>query len=244
MAHRDACVFTLTYSDEFLPSDGLLHYEDVQLWLKRLRRAVNVPIKFFCAGEYGSRFGRPHWHVIIFGWRPDMSLRRFRLSQCFQWHKGYSFFDDFSGKSCGYVSSYVGKDQVLQRMSQGLGYEYYKMLGRVPSIQIGNWRYPVTDTVSRKMLEWSGEPMDFFSKRERAISVSLHSLQFMTDLEPNAWIVPPGGFLCMSIRAVKKGMMHASYYKSKTDPPEGHDLVWRQDYAPDAEFSGNSDCPF
>ena len=47
--HRDNCVVTLTYAE----TDGHLHYRDVQLFLKRLRKAIQpIRIRFFCCGEY------------------------------------------------------------------------------------------------------------------------------------------------------------------------------------------------
>lgn len=64
--HKDNCVIALTYSE----TDGSLCRRDVQLFLKRLRKAVSVPLRFFYCGEYGKRGGRPHYHVIVFGWKP------------------------------------------------------------------------------------------------------------------------------------------------------------------------------
>lgn len=65
---------TLTYDDEHLPrtSDGLptLFYRDVQLFLKKLRHFS--PVRFFCAGEYGTENSRPHYHLLLFGvWLSD-----------------------------------------------------------------------------------------------------------------------------------------------------------------------------
>lgn len=66
LMHRHAWFATFTYSDEFLPQRGSLDYRDVQLFCKRLRRRVGR-FRFFVAGEYGGQFGRPHWHMLIFG---------------------------------------------------------------------------------------------------------------------------------------------------------------------------------
>lgn len=65
--HNHNCMITLTYSVE----DGSVHKEDLQLFMKRLRKFVKVPIRFFECGEYGKKGFRPHYHVIVFGWRPD-----------------------------------------------------------------------------------------------------------------------------------------------------------------------------
>lgn len=63
----DMCFLTLTYDDDHLPVDGLLNYEHVQGFLKRLRKSVSDRLRFFCCGEYGDTFGRPHYHMILFG---------------------------------------------------------------------------------------------------------------------------------------------------------------------------------
>lgn len=60
---------TLTYSDENLKSPKL-QYRDFQLFMKRLRKTSNEPIGVFVTGEYGEKNKRPHWHAIIFNWRP------------------------------------------------------------------------------------------------------------------------------------------------------------------------------
>lgn len=60
-----AFFLTLTYEDKNLPSDGHLCKRDLQLFLKRLRK-VNPGIRYYGIGEYGSEFGRPHYHVLLF----------------------------------------------------------------------------------------------------------------------------------------------------------------------------------
>lgn len=61
---------TLTYEDSFLPDDGLCK-EDVQNFLKRFRiywkREFNsqLNLRYIAVGEYGSHFGRPHYHLLL-----------------------------------------------------------------------------------------------------------------------------------------------------------------------------------
>lgn len=81
---------TLTYSEENLPfseetGEPTLSKRDLQLFLKRLRKYLdkgriiydfeNKPIKssknsqkirYFACGEYGSKFDRPHYHIMLF----------------------------------------------------------------------------------------------------------------------------------------------------------------------------------
>lgn len=58
---------TLTYNDEFLPPGGTLCVRDVQLFMKRLRKAKEPDkIRFFLGGEYGEDNRRPHYHALLF----------------------------------------------------------------------------------------------------------------------------------------------------------------------------------
>lgn len=50
--------------------------------MKRLRFSIpNRQIGVFVTGEYGEKNKRPHWHAIIFGWRPQ-DLVYYRTNDC------------------------------------------------------------------------------------------------------------------------------------------------------------------
>ena len=69
---------TLTYDDEHLPKDRSLHKEDVQKFLKRVRKNYDGDIKYYCCGEYGTSDDgqhRPHYHLIMFGMGTDLYSR-------------------------------------------------------------------------------------------------------------------------------------------------------------------------
>lgn len=64
---EDNAFVTLTYNDQSLPPGGDLSPEDLRNFNKRLRKAfVGRRLRFFAVGEYGERFGRPHYHGIWF----------------------------------------------------------------------------------------------------------------------------------------------------------------------------------
>lgn len=66
--HSDCTFITLTYSDKYLPTNASLRKEDLQKFFKRLRKSITpVRIKYYACGEYGDKYGRPHYHAIIFG---------------------------------------------------------------------------------------------------------------------------------------------------------------------------------
>lgn len=70
--HEENCFLTLTYNDQNLP--GYLPEEfklPFQKFLKRLRKKLKTPIRYMVSHEYGSKFFRPHHHIIIFGYNPQ-----------------------------------------------------------------------------------------------------------------------------------------------------------------------------
>lgn len=93
---KDSIYFiTLTYDDEHVPNLNLetgeirrgkairwkggserpeevqtLWQEDIELFIKRLRKASKIGLRYFLAGEYGEQTCRPHYHLILYGWYP------------------------------------------------------------------------------------------------------------------------------------------------------------------------------
>lgn len=64
--HKFTYFVTLTYR-ECEVKDLETGYRDVQLFLKRLRKRFNSSnFRFFCCGEHGKLFQRPHWHLILY----------------------------------------------------------------------------------------------------------------------------------------------------------------------------------
>lgn len=64
---KGALFVTLTYDEKHLRSNRSLCKRDVQLYLKRLRKKDGTNrIRYYCVGEYGSKGGRPHYHVLLF----------------------------------------------------------------------------------------------------------------------------------------------------------------------------------
>lgn len=106
----NCCFLTLTYNQQNVPiKEGAppgvysLQYSDVQKFMKLLRKYVNksherycrlynlpydkkkdyIKIRFFCSSEYGTKTHRPHYHLIIYNWRP-------RSKQLSPWSNGKS----------------------------------------------------------------------------------------------------------------------------------------------------------
>ena len=130
---KKAVFATFTYSNEFLPADLSLRPDDLMLFWKRLRKRLDRKIKYFACGEYGGRFGRPHYHAIIFGMDilDDDDMASLRAS----WPFGFVHCGTATVQSMKYVAKYIfkkyggdrevseydGRVTPFQRVSKGIG---------------------------------------------------------------------------------------------------------------------------
>ena len=121
---------TTTYRNEDLPINAASGFPtlsklDVQLFMKRLRKYFAPRrIRFYFAGEYGTRTHRPHYHAIIFNLGlkdfPDIRIHSYNeLKQPLYysptlekiWSHGFILMGDVTWKTCNYVARYVTKKQ-------------------------------------------------------------------------------------------------------------------------------------
>lgn len=118
--HVEKCFLTLTYDDAFLPADGSLQPRDIQLFLKRFRKAIApTRIRFFFVGEYGDENFRPHYHAAIFGFQcagkvqtPSHGRRCFCPACSLVrdiWGKGNVDLDELNDTTASYICGYVVK---------------------------------------------------------------------------------------------------------------------------------------
>ena len=127
---KDLCFVTLTYNNDSLPLnivDGHLFYSDEEiaidpelaylfcpthrpehlcLFLKRLRKRYPSKIRYFAVGEYGTRYGRSHIHIIFFG-IPFTEDAVHLIEKC--WPYGFVKVTPFFPETCAYVAGYVQK---------------------------------------------------------------------------------------------------------------------------------------
>lgn len=90
--------------DDDCPVIPTLYKRDVQLFLKRLRKKLDYPIRFYAVGEYGLKSGRPHYHLIVYGLKPvDFKF----VEQA--WSLGFVLVKNFYRETCGYVAGYIQK---------------------------------------------------------------------------------------------------------------------------------------
>lgn len=117
--HDTGCFLNLTYDETHLPEGQTLVRRDIQLFLKRLRKARGA-FRFMYCGEYGDANLRPHYHAIIFGldFRHDQRpLRRSHSGEMLYsspsltstWSLGEASIGSVTFESCAYVARYIVK---------------------------------------------------------------------------------------------------------------------------------------
>lgn len=142
-----AIFVTLTYRNTDLPRGecGLpsLRVSDLQKFFKRLRKHFpDKRIRYYCAGEYGPRTHRPHYHGIIYGISLDdfSDLNCFGLNELKQpyftsptfekiWSHGFVQLSEVTYHTCAYVSRYCLKKQ---------NHSYYVSQGVEPEFNVSS----------------------------------------------------------------------------------------------------------
>ena len=117
---------TLTYADEKLPEDKSLDKTHVQKFIKRYRKwlSTNHPgtrIRYFHCGEYGDKFARPHYHILLFGHQfPDLVFHSYSQTgeEIFTsatlekiWGNGWCPVGSLTWNSAAYTARYIFKKQ-------------------------------------------------------------------------------------------------------------------------------------
>nr|QJB20041.1 MAG: replication initiator protein [Microvirus sp.] len=141
--HEDNSFITLTYDDVHIPkvqdTDSpfpryTLVLRDFQLFCKKLRKKIGN-FRFFHAGEYGTTTLRPHYHMCVFGYRPD-DLSLYKTTEIGHnlytskiiddtWGLGKCWIGEVSFDSAAYVARYI-----IKKVTGVLADGYYN--GRKP----------------------------------------------------------------------------------------------------------------
>lgn len=116
--HAQSCFLTLTYDDQNLPAFGQLEKRALQLFFKRLRKAIG-PFRYVACGEYGELRRRPHFHVALFGndFRDDRvefgihKGERLFISPTLarSWPFGHHAIGSLTFESAAYIARYITK---------------------------------------------------------------------------------------------------------------------------------------
>lgn len=109
-------VVTLTYGEDRSVGGidhiraAVLTYSDVQNFMKKLRNHGH-PARYFVTGEYGSKKGRAHWHIVIYWLGEVPKIKALRKNILFEhWEHGLTFWDKMSPEAIRYACKYITKD--------------------------------------------------------------------------------------------------------------------------------------
>lgn len=159
-AHLHSTFVTLTYADapqmqgpllpgQVRPGPTLIR-KDLSDWLKRLRERYHrenensLPLRFFACGEYGDVNQRPHYHVILFGYKGCRYGRsRYEdgrtLDCCYScdlvrdtWDRGIVQCEPVAGAHLRYIAGYVLKKMTSKHDR--------RLAGRAPEFSGGSLR--------------------------------------------------------------------------------------------------------
>lgn len=158
--HNDAWFITLTYDDLHIPcfssdtreivkgivnvfesetkfDSNILLKKDLQDFMKRLRKLVpKRQLKYYAVGEYGDKFKRPHYHIIMFNLADSSEEAHLLIQQAWTLEKksiGRIDVAHCSPQAINYVTKYVQKNLTNKKaylfppfsiMSKGLGKAY------------------------------------------------------------------------------------------------------------------------
>lgn len=125
--HDAACWATLTYDDANVPLS--LDKSHLALFMRRLRKRMpKASVRFFASGEYGEKFGRPHYHPILYGVEDEKVIQD-------SWARengkpfGFAKMHTVSMAGIAYVAGYVQKkfvfrEEVEERIDYSTGEVY------------------------------------------------------------------------------------------------------------------------
>lgn len=155
--YNERCFLTLTVDNEHIDEvfpDGSLNHAYFQKFMKNLRRQLEYhniphkPLKYVVSGEYGEKNGRPHFHLILFGWKPTDLKFRGRSQKGYNaykssfleevWKAGFVDVGDVSEHTAPYMVKYIVKFAEVKRR-EIIDYEYIDVEERKYNKFTGEW---------------------------------------------------------------------------------------------------------
>jgi len=148
--HEENSFLTLTFSPEGLAAacpNGSVSKEHIRRFMKDLRNKLRflrpgLEVKYYGCGEYGDQFGRPHYHICLFGY--DFPDKRY-------FGKSFKGFSRYISKSLDDIWSYgncsIG-DLCLETASYTARYCLKKISGAMSKAHYGE-RHPEFSAVSK-----------------------------------------------------------------------------------------------
>jgi len=179
--HDENSFITLTYDDAHLPSH-LIVKDEFQKFMKNLRYHTKSKLKYMVSHEYGSKFFRPHHHVIIFGWNPKNQKflkttprgeKLFTSPDVEQlWSRGFHSIGTATERSAYYIASYAlkgKKHDIILPTGESVSVSDDFDSSKRPAIGLEFFMQ------NMKQLATCGEPMPrYYLKKLKDLNPSLH----------------------------------------------------------------------
>lgn len=167
--HEENSFITLTYDEENVPVDyGLTKGQggDFTLFLKRLRKASELPLRYYMCGEYGEENLRPHYHACLFGrdFADKVPLKEgLYMSAELEklWGLGLCSVGNLTFESAAYVARYCTKVQTGPMSSKN---QRIQLDGSVVEVSPPYARMSLRPAVGKEWLKkWKSDayPSDF-----------------------------------------------------------------------------------
>lgn len=147
--HEENVFLTLTYDEDHLPAKASLDRKAFPLFVRALRKQIApAKVRYFYVGEYGTRSFRPHYHALLFGYRPsDAALLAVRgdhpvfTSQALSdvWTQGLHEFGEVTPASALYVAGYMKRKMTgsWAKLKYGERVPEFGQMSRNPGIGAG-----------------------------------------------------------------------------------------------------------
>jgi len=133
---------TLTYDEQHVPTNFSVDLHETQRFMRKVRKRLRrehgpgFKVSFLAIGEYGDQMGRPHYHVLLFGFDfPDKTYYRTTsqgdrvyksemLSEL--WPYGLHEIGDITYKSAAYCARYT-----LKKINGPMADDYYRRVSPI-----------------------------------------------------------------------------------------------------------------
>lgn len=163
---------TLTYDDDHLPTIdsgffgeriGVVSKRDVQLFMKRLRKKYeDYKLRYFVTSEYGTQGGRPHYHMILFGFPFSGKLAGDLLAE--SWKNGFVQAHPLTTKEISYVCKYMYEKSAIPSLIRPYSeYHPFMLCSRNPGIGFNKMTQEIIDFYRKHPRDyvraWNGHKM-------------------------------------------------------------------------------------
>jgi hypothetical protein len=134
--HTQSWFATLTYAKEPLTVGdlgdpvGTLDKQYFRRWIHNTARDLGQ-FRYYAVGEYGEKFGRPHYHLALFP--EDMEQA---ISICKNWKKGFTRLDPINHARARYLANYTTKKLTKP-------HDYRLQRGQEPEFRISSSKPPI-----------------------------------------------------------------------------------------------------